>query len=310
MTELTHEELTRLLDYDPETGVFRWMVDRGSRAKSGSIAGSRLRSENQIRINGTNYKSRRLAWFYVYGEMPRNKLFVKNGDLNDDRIENLGIVPDKPKELTHEYLKQCIDYNQDTGEFKWKISMGSSSCGNDAFCVHIGKNNHIHIVTKILGKRYMTSRLIVFWMTGYMPSHNRVVMPIDNNVLNLKWSNIKVGSKHEVCIKQRNKGVLAYKGVSFHKHNKKYVARITINGKQKFLGYYPTESEAAEAYMKAARKHYGELANDGYNHAMYEMEYETVEHEPVADELVESMEQTVAIADGESKPAIVHDVYF
>lgn len=62
--------------------------------------------------------------------------------------------------------------------------------------------------------------------------------------------------------------------------------------------------------MKAARKHFGELANDGYNHAMYEMEYEAVEREPVADELVESMEQAVDIADGKLEPAVVHDVDF
>ena len=44
MTELTHEELTRLLDYDPETGVFRWRVGNGSGVKSGDVAGSRNNS--------------------------------------------------------------------------------------------------------------------------------------------------------------------------------------------------------------------------------------------------------------------------
>ena len=70
MTELTHEELTRLLDYDPETGVFRWRVDmRG--IKAGSVAGCRTNRGKQIYINGASPMSRRLAWFYVRGEMPR-----------------------------------------------------------------------------------------------------------------------------------------------------------------------------------------------------------------------------------------------
>lgn len=310
MTELTHEELTRLLDYDPETGVFRWRVGRQGAGKAGSIAGCRLRSGNQILINGTGYTSRRLAWFYVYGEMPRNNLFVKNGDHHDDRIENIGMLPDKPKELTHEYLKQCIDYNPETGEFKWKISTGPSVYGNDAFCVHIARNNVITLRTKILGKIYTTNRLIVFWMTGHMPSPKRVVMTIDNNALNLKWSNIKVGNISETNIKKRNTGILASKGVSFNTHAKKYRAVIKINGKRKHLGYYTTEAEARDAYMKAARKHFGELANDGYNHAMYEMEYEAVERKPVTDELVKSMEQAVAIAERKPTPAVLHEVGF
>lgn len=134
--ELTHEELTRLLDYDPDTGVFRCRVDAGNgRVKAGSVAGGRSQYANCIGIGGEKYTARRLAWFYVYGELPRNNLFVKNGDKFDDRISNIGILPDKPKELTHEYLKQCINYNPETGEFKWKITQSSNIYGNDAFCV-------------------------------------------------------------------------------------------------------------------------------------------------------------------------------
>ena len=308
MTELTHEELTRLLDYDPETGVFRWGVD--GRRKAGSIACHKGSSGNRITVNGNEHKSRRLAWFYVYGEIPRNNLFVKNGNKYDDRIANLGMVPNKPKDLTHEYLKQCIDYNPETGEFKWKITQSPNKYGYDAFFIKIEGNNYISLKTQILGKQYATNRLIVFWMTGYMPSPNRIVMNIDNNALNLKWSNIKVGSQSDANIKRRNIGMIASKGVCFSNGHNKYKAEIRINGKPKFLGYYLTEAEAAEAYMKAARKHFGELANDGYQHAMYEMEYEAVEREPVADELVESMEQAVAIAERKPTPAVVHDVYF
>lgn len=310
MTELTHEELTRLLDYDPETGVFRWRVDRGSRAKAGSIAGFRDVGGNVIRIEGKPHTARRLAWFYIHGEIPRNKIFIKNGDRHDDRISNIGMLPDKPKQLTHEYLKQCFDYNPDTGEFKWKIAESTNIYGNDAFCVKVHGNDYVALKTMILKKSYTTNRLIVFWMTGYMPSQNRFVIPVDNNALNLKWNNIKVGSNSDAQIKKRNIGSSASKGVSFHRQRNKYEASIQINGKRKYLGRFKTEAEAAEAYMKAARKHYGELANDGYQHAMYEMEYEAVEREPVADELVASMEQAVDIAERKLKPDVVHDVYF
>ena len=278
--------------------------------KAGRVAGCRDRTGNDIYIRGKRYTARKLAWFYIHGEMPRNNMFVKNGAPHDDRISNLGILPYKPGTLTHEYLKHCIDYNPEMGEFKWKITQGNNVYGNDAFCVNVGENNKIQLKTCILCKDYMTTRLIVFWMTGYMPSLSRVVFPIDNNVMNLKWSNIKVGSRSECFIKKRNTGELGSKGVHFDKSHNKYRAQININHKQKHIGYYPTESEAHEAYMKAARKHYGELANDGYQHAMYEMEYEAVERETVAEELVESMEQAVDIAEGKIEPAVVHDVDF
>lgn len=313
MTKLTHAELTRLLDYDPETGVFRWRVDRRNGAKAGDVVGRRSRYCNQINIKGNSYTSRRLAWFYIYEEIPRNNLFVKNGDKYDDRIDNLGMLPDKPKELTHEYLKQCIDYNPETGEFKWKITTGDAVYGNSAFWINVVRNNNIRPKTSILGDKYMTSRLIVFWMTGYMPSSNRVVMPIDNNVLNLKWSNIKVGSKSEMQMKRKNNGMMASKGVHFNKCAKKYSTYIRINGKQKHIGYYPTEAEAHAAYMKAARKHYGELANDGYNHAMYEMEYEAVEREPVADEgdtYPQGPKSLTGHVTPDKTPAVVHEVGF
>ena len=310
MTELTHEELTRLLDYNPETGVFRWRVSRTRGVKAGSVAGTRGHCCNKISVNGAAWIARRLAWFYIHGEMPRNSLFVKNGDQFDDCISNIGMLPDKPKELTHEYLKQCIDYNPDTGEFKWKITAGKAVYGNDAFYVNVFGDNYVAPKTSILNRLYSTNRLIVFWMTGYMPSLNRVVMTIDNNALNLRWSNIKVGNYSETHAKRRNFGDSAYKGVCFHNRDKKYQAQIQINGKQKYLGSFKTEAEAHAAYMKAARKHFGELANDGYNHAMYEMEYEAVEQEPVADELVASMEQAVDIAERKPMPAVVHDVGF
>ena len=310
MTELTHEELTRLLDYDPETGVFRWKVGIG-RVKEGSVAGANSPSGKQIKLKRKPRLSRHLAWFYVNGEMPRNRLFVKNGDRYDDRIDNIGMLPDKPKELTHEYLKQCIDYNPDTGEFKWRITQGGSEYGNDAFCFNLSGSNYSLCQTSILNKLYKTLRLIVFWMTGFMPSPNRCVMPIDNNILNMKWSNIKVGSQSDVLVKSRVRGSCAMKGVSWDKSKKKYSAYVSINGKQKYIGLFKTERAAHEAYMKAARKHYGELANDGYEHAIYHMEWEKIEQPPVnlADELLQSAQEAVDIAEGRLEPSVVHEPF-
>ena len=51
-----------------------------------------------------------------------------------------------------------------------------------------------------------------------------------------------------------------YKGVHFNKQANKYVAYFSINGKQKYLGVFTNEREAAEAYDTAAAEHYGDFA--------------------------------------------------
>lgn len=76
---------------------------------------------------------------------------------------------------------------------------------------------------------------------------------IDGNGLNNQKSNLRVCSCSD---NQKNKvasGKSKYKGVSAH-YNNKWMARININGKQKHLGLFITELDAAKAYNIAAIK--------------------------------------------------------
>lgn len=87
---LTQERLKELLDYDPGTGVFSWIVDRGGTAKAGSVAG-RLNGNTylQIMVDGKRYCAHRLAWLYVHGEFPPDQLDHINRIRTDNRISNL-----------------------------------------------------------------------------------------------------------------------------------------------------------------------------------------------------------------------------
>jgi hypothetical protein len=56
------------------------------------------------------------------------------------------------------------------------------------------------------------------------------------------------------------RGTSKYKGVYWDKNNKKWMSRIKINKKTKYLGRFKSEKEAAEVYNKAAVELFGEFA--------------------------------------------------
>lgn len=51
-----------------------------------------------------------------------------------------------------------------------------------------------------------------------------------------------------------------FKGVTWHKQRQKWQARIMLNGKSKFLGYFLTPELAYAAYCKAALELHGDFA--------------------------------------------------
>lgn len=93
-TGLSHEALCALLSYDFEAGRFSWLVDRTGGTKAGDEAGCVLPDGyRSVRVLGRNYHEHRLAWFYCFGDWPRQQIDHIDGDKQNNRICNLRDAP-------------------------------------------------------------------------------------------------------------------------------------------------------------------------------------------------------------------------
>jgi hypothetical protein len=82
----------------------------------------------------------------------------------------------------------------------------------------------------------------------------------DHNGLNNTRENLRITDKihNHMNQKIRKDNLSRYKGVT--KHNNKFQARYTYNGKRVSIGYYLSSEEAARAYDKASKQYFGKFA--------------------------------------------------
>lgn len=86
---------------------------------------------------------------------------------------------------------------------------------------------------------------------------------INGNGLDNRKCNLRIcthSENHQNRNKISTKSTSKYKGVYWYKSTSKWRALIQINGKQKSLGYFEREIEAAKAYNFAALRYFKDYA--------------------------------------------------
>lgn len=88
--DISLDRVKTLLEYDPDTGIFRWKIDRGGTARAGDVAGS-FKSDGYVclKLDGKKYRAHRIAWLIYHGHWPLNLIDHRDRDPSNNRISNL-----------------------------------------------------------------------------------------------------------------------------------------------------------------------------------------------------------------------------
>lgn len=161
------------------------------------------------------------------------------------------------KHIDHKYLLDTLDYDPETGVFKWAKPRPRVKVGQVAGYRH--HKGYIHL--EIDGIHCAAHRLAWFYMTGEKPS--KAIDHINRDKSDNRFCNLRLAESGQNRANSRGSGVTGFKGVVFKKwlKTKPYQAQITHNKKVIYLGCHATPEEAHEAYKKAAARLHGEFAN-------------------------------------------------
>lgn len=160
--------------------------------------------------------------------------------------------------LSPEIIKNKLNYNIETGQFTWRLNVGSHGrIKSGTIAGNPFDNGYWQI--KLNGKHYQAHRLAWAYVTGEWPkNHIDHINGIknDNRFCNLRDVSISINAQNQR--KPRTDNKCGFLGVFCHQTKTKtsWRARIKINGKAVHIGLFKTPELAHEAYLSAKRKYH------------------------------------------------------
>lgn len=163
-------------------------------------------------------------------------------------------------DLTQEYLKECLDYNPETGVFFWLFrplnhfkSERRQRIFNAVYsgkpCGHLSEEGYL--VIRFDGMLYKAHRLAWLYVHGELPkqwldhiNRNRS----DNRICNLRLASPTLNAQNSSVRSDNKSGI---PGVSWHKATGKWVVQISKLGKSTHVGLFSTIQEAKLAREQA-----------------------------------------------------------
>jgi hypothetical protein len=167
-------------------------------------------------------------------------------------------MKDKEKLITKESIKSIFDYRED-GFLIWKIKYSRKVVVGKVAGYRNPKKENREMIC-LSGKMFYTHRLIFFFHNGWWPE---IIDHADRNPENNRIENLRPAtcSQNNTNCKSKKNSTSKYLGVYWSNSRKRWIVTIKINSKDKQVGSFKDEKEAALAWNKMAKIHYGEFAN-------------------------------------------------
>lgn len=175
-----------------------------------------------------------------------------------------------------EYLRECFEYLAHTGTLVWRmrpLSHFETQRGCNVFnkslpgtvAGNLTRPNG-YMVVRIAGFNYQQHRVIYALLNGEYSTHLDIDHingnKSDNRIQNLRLATRCQNKQNVNKLKNNTSGFLGvdlYKGRNNGAGNKKWRARISVDGVIKYLGYYASPQDAAKARDIAAKTFHGQF---------------------------------------------------
>ncbi len=162
-------------------------------------------------------------------------------------------------------LRELFDYDEKRGILVRRISRTRRvRVGDDAGSIHDPKNGKPprRVVRVMPYGSCKHSILVYIWHHGEIGGVQ--IDHKDGNTLNDRIANLRPTSSSQNSMNRRLRQDKALpKGVSWHKRQQKFVARVKIDGQLEWLGTFDTAEEAKEAYEARAKELHKEYYHPG-----------------------------------------------
>ena len=160
----------------------------------------------------------------------------------------------KAKTLSANRLRKLLNYAPATGVFRWRVRKGPNNVGTVAGSIYTSKGYRQICID---GRTYRANRLAWLYMTGKWPKLE--IGYINHKTSDTRWANLRAMTPSQRRATARTRNKLGVRGVWITKSGK-YVARIKVAGKRKYLGTFDTIPKASAAYARAAKDVFGQFA--------------------------------------------------
>lgn len=167
--------------------------------------------------------------------------------------------------LTQEYLKECLNYNHETGVFTWKERPEKHFKRNRdfkmwntmyKFTVAGSPSAKGYIRIRLLDRDFYAHRLAWMYIYGNFPNNqidHKDQNKKNNRIDNLRDATNQINSHNITNARIGNKS--SFRGVRTC-YQGKYQARIYVDGVEVNLGMFDTPQQAHAAYLEAKKIHH------------------------------------------------------